>query len=161
MSTATLEKPIESKAEGLSLSVDKIKLTDKRGKVSIDWTVGESSYSLESREVPSPEFLDALNALLPIVIETCVLDQKAWERAALEDEAYVSGVTLKHDPIGLGAIITAQFKAEAGYVVVINTPLLKPEWLGPSEQSLLRQVEIEALNYIKGERAQMTLDLGV
>lgn len=141
--------------------VHSLKLTDKRRKVSVKWSVGGNDFSLDSDEEPRYSMLQALDELLDTVIGICYLDSHEWGKAAQEGRAFVSGVSMKHDG-GIGAVIIAQFvDEETGEVNVIPTRYLKPERLDAKQQGLLQRVESEAIAYIQGERAQLNLDLGV
>ena len=156
-------EPIKLPTQDADLTpvIHSLKLTDKRRKVSVKWSVGGNNFSLESDEEPRYSMLQALDELLDTVIGICYLDDHEWEKARNHDRAFVSGISMKHDG-GIGCVITAQFKPEEDpYSVVINTPFLKPEMLDPKQQALLQSVEAEAIAYIQGERAQLNLDLGV
>ena len=155
MTEATEAVKSGKKKESTAIHVDKLKLTDKRQKINLAWTQGNDSYTLESWEKPRHELIELMDGLLDTVIKHCYLDEEFWQTKADSEEAFISGMTLKHDG-GIGCVLTAQLKLE-DKVVVINTPYLKPEDLWPEEQKLLQDLHKEAIAYINGNRAQLSL----
>lgn len=101
-----------------------------------------------------PDFQDALDAFLGIVIDAVGLDEAAWQ------EGRITGVSLKHDsPTLVGLTITAQRTIEGeGMVAVVNTPYLNPDHLS-GEQNRIQTLLREAEACMDGKRAQMKLDL--
>jgi len=98
-----------------------------------------------------PDFQDALNTLLGLVVQSVGLDEEAWEKG------YVSGVSLKHEGLtSIGLTITAQRTLDEGMVAVVNTPYLKPEYVY-GELNLIQALLKEAELCLDGKRAQMNL----
>lgn len=146
--------------------ITKIKLTDGRKRVAITWEeVVEGStnhYTLDCADEPRQGLYDALNALLPLAIRACHLDECVWESAAEQDNAFISGVSLKYPDDGaVGINITAQFKDQEadGRTAVINTPYIGPDWIDSADELLIDRLCGEAEGYIKGDRNLKQLSL--
>lgn len=112
---------------------------------------GESldTITLVSDEDPKPAFEDALNSLGDDVINLCRLDPTGW------DNIRITGLTLRRENDQIGVVITAQNKVEDLVApLLINTPYFI------ADKYLTLKLEIvcmEAIDFIKGDRAQLQL----
>lgn len=104
---------------------------------------------------PSVEIVEALNALLDLLITYCCLADD-WE------EGRITGITIKHGDDGLGVVITGQLKVHenTAYVVVINSPYLSPDNLDKDSSKAVKQLIAAAEDYIEKLPVQTSLLVG-
>lgn len=117
-----------------------------------------------TEDQPSPDFLEAMNALARHACEICGLP------ADYAEECKVSGLTLSYTEDIMGAVITVQKPLEMSNApFVFNTPNISAEPYGggldysrcltPKCVEAIEKVTEEAIAYIKGKRAQLELAL--
>lgn len=153
--TATVELNESDRSD--SIRIIKIKISEKEASL-IKYERSTKSGEVEAVEHPfygaiHPDFEDALNALMSLVVESVGLIDALWLDNPL---VRVSGVSIKHDGMDMGVTVTAQRKLEDG-AVVINTPYMAPDNLDFAEQRWLQDICKEAIACINGKRAQMNL----
>ncbi len=136
--------------------------------IELAWTTkldgaGEITHSLKSYDTPRPEFVDAMRAMVPHVLEVLELEDAGWE-----NDLTVSGLSINvEDGDGRRGLVCTCRRALgiANAPLIINTPHLR-EFMDdeqlkgfiPDEMlSAMEQVEREAALYLKGKRAQADL----
>lgn len=131
-------------------------------------------HSIEEGPPPAPEFVAALFALAPLVLEVLEIpepSEKDQQTPRWGETLTVTGVSFSTDRNGrAGTVITAVKKLTKGDgSVVMNTPLLRsllPDekdaedlpstWLmlKPEEEEILATLRERASEYVAGKRAQ-------
>lgn len=132
--------------------------------ISIHYRKGDEDFRVKSNENPLPSFMAALNALAPIALHVAEIPE-AWA-----DNFTVHGITIGElRDVGTVAIHGKKNVAQSAVMLTLATP---PALLGtPKTEGVItpplnaQQIEAvqtmieEAKRYVKGERAQGTLDL--
>lgn len=140
----------------------KIKIKDQT--TTLKWQVprkgkdGEfNEGSATCRETPQPEFIAALQALVPDVPLMCDLPD-SWYK----DKLKILGVVLSHKDGIIGATISSTVTLNNKRVIALNTPHLSAE--GKAGETLPEgctdRIEVlidEAEKYLKGVRAQLEI----
>lgn len=132
--------------------------------VELHWTTeldggGIIKHSLESTDAPRPEFVAAMRAMVPHVLEVLELESAGWE-----DTLSVSGLSINEETDGRrGLVCTCRRSLEiANAPLIINTPHLR-EFMGDDQlkgflpDAMLlacTECEREADLYLRGKRAQ-------
>ena len=100
----------------------------------------------------APELVAAMSQLLDTLCGFCCLGEQ-W------DDGEITGATFKHTEGGTGLVITGQLRVEedSAYVVVVNSPYLKPEMLGIKESQVVRQVLQAAADWMNDLPLQLDL----
>lgn len=132
--------------------------------VELQWTskldgAGEITHALKSYDTPRPEFVEAMRAMVPHVLEVLELEAADWD-----DTLTVSGLSINQEDDGRrGLVCTCRRALDiANAPLIINTPHLREfmddeQLKGFIPDDMLRaveQVEREAALYLKGKRAQ-------
>ena len=130
-------------------------------------TVGWDDYTMACSDLPRPEFIDAMKALIQDVVSLCELPDKD-----AEDRITVRSVTWSYSDEDIqGAVISAQRKLYNSVAPMnINTPHKPyqpynetcedpdPDMILPEDTiERLDKLEEECQYYIDGDRAQMKL----
>lgn len=111
--------------------------------IEIHWNDDNlDSFQLISKDAALPALYDAMDALKPHVMQYLGLPQD-WE-----DTLTITGITITPTDDGPAATITAQRRMFNGKVLVLNTP----HDLVPLD--LVANIEIEAMDYLDGNRKQ-------
>lgn len=83
-----------------------------------------------------------MQKLLDLLCDTCSLGEK-W------DKGRVTSISLKQADDGTGVVITGQLKNdEYSYVVVVNSPYLKPDMQGQRDKMTIKSIQAAARNYL-------------
>lgn len=148
------------------------KVKKAAGKLRVEYEVdengGTNELSIASADMPRPEMERAFEACIPKALELCELPS-GWPGVR------VTGVSFSwtEDPNGrkiMGAVITMQKRLSgANCPLIINTPHLPSEpysgqesdpnpVLDPKLVDALNVVAEEAMEYVKGNRAQGKLE---
>lgn len=132
--------------------------------VELQWTTkldggGEVAHSLKSYDAPSPEFVAAMKAFCPEVLELLELDSAGWD-----DELTVSGLSINEEEDGrIGLVCTCRRALRiANAPLILNTPHLRERMDEEGESGflpdqlllLIGRLETQAQLYLKGKRAQ-------
>lgn len=135
--------------------------------IELAWTTkldgaGEVTHALKSYDTPRPEFVAAMRALVPHVLEVLELDQAGWE-----DTLTVSGLSINEEDDGRRGLVCTCRRALgiANAPLIINTPHLREfmddeqlkGFLPDDMLAAMAAVEQEAALYLKGKRAQADL----
>ena len=120
---------------------------------------GEITHTLKSYDTPRPEFVEAMRAMVPHVLEVLELEHAGWE-----DSLTVSGLSINEEEDGRrGLVCTCRRALDiANAPLIINTPHLREfrddeQLKGFLPDDMLVQLtkcEVEAALYLKGKRAQ-------
>lgn len=135
--------------------------------VELQWTTkldggGEVAHSLKSMDTPRPEFISAMQAFVPEVLELLELDGAGWD-----DELTVSGLSINEEEDGRRGLVCTCRRALtiANAPLILNTPHLRERrdeegesgFLPDELLTLVGRMEGEAQLYLKGKRAQADL----
>ena len=135
--------------------------------VELQWTskldgAGEVTHALKSYDTPRPEFVAAMRALVPHVLEVLELDQAGWE-----DTLTVSGLSINEEDDGRrGLVCTCRRALDiANAPLIVNTPHIREfrddeqlkGFLPDAMLAAMEAVEREAELYLAGKRAQGSL----
>lgn len=153
MSATTIEK-LPSQSAAITVQIHKVKITKTGIHIEYDRINDKKTdaIKLTSEDAPQPDFDKAFQALLEDVIDICLLDPDGWEQAR------VTGVTIKYQDDGLGAVITTQNHAsDLDVPIIINTPFLAAGSISNEFENKIRAVVDEAIAFIEGKRAQLSL----
>ena len=146
------------------MKITKVKYDGSR--VRIEWTIGDTDdpdkHSLDCRQAPKQEFVNALTALVPSVVAICELP-----------DDYVVGIEIRGVSFSwakdiMGATITAlKTLNDSDAPLVLNSPHKPSEpysetgdnrnCLSAATVVALEEVLMEAERYVEGERAQGSL----
>lgn len=141
------------------IKFDGVRVTIKYHEGAADDPQNETTYT--SKDAPTPEFREALQALRADVIDICELPMQLY---ALD----VRSVSFSHANDILGATITALYSlSKSNAPLVINTPHKSAEpyseggdssqCLDPHAVARLKRLIDRAEKYLQGARAQGTL----
>jgi hypothetical protein len=100
----------------------------------------------------SPELVAAMARLLDTFCGVCRLGEQ-W------DEGEITGATFKHSEGGTGLVITGQLQVDddSAYVVVVNSPYIKPEMFDIKESQVVRQLLQAATDWMNDLPLQLDL----
>lgn len=117
-------------------------------KVAIKFDEGDrTKLLLTSEDEALPSFYEAMQAFLPLLIESAGLDSEYW------GEGNVTGIALKHDEVGTAIAISGKCKVEDKYVSISSPSRL----VYPENQALVDKLVEEAIGYLDGKRSQQSL----
>lgn len=117
-------------------------------KVAIKFDEGDrTKLLLTSEDEALPSFYEAMQAFLPLLIESAGLDSEYW------GEGNVTGIALKHDEVGTAIAISGKCKVEDKYVSISSPSRL----VYPENQALVDKLVEEAIGYLDGDRSQQSL----
>lgn len=108
-------------------------------------------FTVGSTEV-APELVAAMSELLDTFCGFCHLGE-AW------NDGEIIGATFKHTEKGAGLVITGQLRVEddPAYVVVVNSPYIKPDMLSASEEMAVKAVLVAASDCMDALPQQLDL----
>lgn len=133
------------------------KVSVKKKGVSVQWTEGNAIYQMECAELPRVELDNALSKLVPIVCKALNLPE------IYAQELIITGISMVETDVMQGVIITAKRSISLSRVFNLNTPILivssddHPPDFNREEAALINEIQREAVEYIKGERAQLEM----
>lgn len=133
------------------------KVSVKKKGVSIHWSEGAAVYQMECVETPRAELGKALDALSPIVCSSLELPLNYAE------EMTISGISMVETDTMIGVIISANRSISLSRVFNLNTPILiissdqHPPDFTTEEAALIKEIRREAVEYLKGSRAQLEM----
>lgn len=138
-----------------------IKVRRSRKSITIHYRNGDEDHEITSRDMPLPAFVSSLDALVPVVLSICGLQDGYAENLT------VSGFTLTDK--GMVTLQAKKSLPDASGPLNIATPLRfldlpKQEGsytppLTDIQAQLINDAEEEAKSYVKGDRAQGQLPL--
>jgi hypothetical protein len=148
-----------------NIRIDKIKIDRKTKGVTVIYSTpspagGYDDIELKTTDKAQDSFYNAMKVLGHKVAEIC-----DYLRYVEEDRKYqiinnfdVFGVTFSYSEEGKGVTISS-IKKLVGFDVplCINTPHIKEDDWGSELRALLVNLKDEAINFIQGKRAQMTI----
>lgn len=132
------------------------KITLKKGTPTIRGERVYPSGALEEFTVGgteiAPELVAEMSRLLDTLCGFCCLGE--WW-----DDGEITGATFKHTENGTGLVITGQLRVEgdSAYVVVVNSPYIKPEMLDIKETLTVRRVLQAATDWMEALPQQLDL----
>ncbi|GIV82848.1 MAG: hypothetical protein KatS3mg051_2202 [Anaerolineae bacterium] len=143
------------------MKITKLKLDPAKG-ITLQWeqetAAGEpETYSLTSKDAPSQDLYDALQALAPVVASACMIDVDGTYTDY--EDLTVRGVTVRYSSDHTSVVITALRRLDwIETPLVLNTPLAPVQMIpGHDVPRLLEKLLDEAEAYIEGKRAQANL----
>jgi hypothetical protein len=108
---------------------------------------GWFSSTFTSKEEARNEFYEALDTLLPVLIQTVGLNDQ-WE-----EYGQVIGVSVKHSESGIGITVTGKCEIDGAYPCPTSPYVIVKE---QTEREVLKLQEL-ALDYLDGARRQQSL----
>jgi hypothetical protein len=151
---ANRSEPTPRRTKPMQTEITKISL--KKGTPTIKGNRYYPSGAVEEFTVAgselAPELVAAMSQLLDTLCGFCCLGEQ-W------DEGEITGATFKYTENGTGLVITGQLRVadDSSYVVVVNSPYIKPDMLGASEEMTVKAVLVAATDWMEALPQQLDL----
>lgn len=104
--------------------------------------------------LPHRDLIEALDGFMELAIAANRLDPEAWQQAAFEDNAHVTGLSIKEDGStpGINITLVGKFTNEDGTVdCSTQNKFVAYEQLSPNDHFALQRTIAEAKAYMNGK----------